>query len=101
MRNKKTPPDSTSGARKSGVASAFAVLKAFAGARLAVFLALAHARIASEQAVGLERRTEIGVGDEQRARDSVPHGDGLACGAAAADVDAHIEFCSGLRDGQG
>jgi len=54
------------------------VLESFASARLAVFLALAHTRIASEQAVGLEGRAQIGVRNEERPRDAVPDRAGLA-----------------------
>src|SRR2546422_9545982 len=67
----KTPRAIASGACKSGLVLAFAVLETFASARLAVLLALAHARIARQQAVGLERRTQFGVGGEQRPRDEI------------------------------
>src|SRR5437762_6899709 len=57
------------GARKSGLVLTFAVLETFASARLAVFFALTHARISSEEAIGLEGRTQVGVGHQQRPRD--------------------------------
>src|SRR5439155_17511379 len=78
----------------------FTVLETFASARLAVLLSFAHARVAGEQAVGLERRTQIGVGGQERARDAVPHRAGLAGGTAAADIDAHVKFAGGFGDGQ-
>src|SRR6266568_2366888 len=80
--HKKTPPAIASGACKFRLELTFAVLESFASARLAVFLALAHARIASEKSVRLERRTQIGVGNKERARDAVPDRAGLAGGAA-------------------
>ncbi len=58
----------------------FRVLEAFARARLAVLLALLHARIAREQALGFQRRPQRRVKFDQRAGDAVPHGAGLAVG---------------------
>src|SRR6266545_3962779 len=80
----KTPPAIANGACKSGFLLTLTILETFAGARLPVFLALAHARIAGEQAVGLERRTQIGIGEQQSAGYPVPHRAGLAVGADAA-----------------
>src|SRR5437762_299966 len=97
---KKAPLAIAGGACNFRLKSTFAVLESFASARLAVFLALAHARVAGEQAVGFESRTQIGIGHEERPRDAVPDRASLAGGTTAADVDAHIEFGGRLGDGQ-
>src|SRR2546426_786885 len=63
--------------------SPLAVLEPFARARLAVFLALFHARIARQQPFGLQRRPQVGVHRQQCPRDTVPHGAGLTGRATA------------------
>src|SRR5256885_7342760 len=80
--------------------STLAVLKPFPSARLAVLLALAHARIAGEQAVGLERRTQVGVGLQQGASNAMPHGASLAGRTAPRDVYPHVKFPGRLGDRQ-
>src|ERR1019366_7283336 len=90
-KQQKTPPDWTSGAWKFPVRSTFRELETFARARLAVFLALFHARIAREEALGLQRPPQVRVELQQRPGDAVPHRAGLAVRPAAADVDARVE----------
>ena len=65
-------------------------MESFTSARLAVFLALAHTRITGEQAVGLECRTQIGVGNQERPRNAVPDGAGLAGRPPSAHADAYV-----------
>src|SRR5208337_2884509 len=98
--NKKAPPTFASGAWKFPARLTFRVLEPFARARLAVFLALFHARITREQALGLERGTQSGVGPNQRPGNPMPHRPGLSVRAAAGDIDARIEFFRRAGDGQ-
>jgi len=70
----------------------FAVLEAFARAGLAVLLALAHARIAGQQALGPQNRPEIGIQGEQSARDAVADSAGLTVESAAVDRDLRVIF---------
>src|SRR5262245_4537832 len=94
----KTPPDSTSGARKSCFGLTLGELIAFARARLAVLLALFHARIAGKQAVALECGAEIGIGHQQGPGNAVPHGASLAGGSATGDIHARVKLVGRLRD---
>src|SRR5438045_4987848 len=55
-----------------------AILESLPGARLTVFLALSHARVAREQAVRFERGPEIKIHLEQRAGNAVPDSASLA-----------------------
>src|SRR5689334_22892760 len=96
----KTPLDSTSGARKSCSGLTLGELVAFARARLAVLLALLHARIARQQAVALERGAQVGVRHEQGAGDAVPHGAGLAGGSTAGHIHPRIKLTGRLGDGE-
>src|SRR5262245_49518887 len=96
----KTPPDSTSGARKSYFGLTLGELVAFTRARLAVLLALLHAGIASKQAIALERGAEIGVCHQQSAGDAVTHGASLARGSATGDIHACVKLVDRLGDGE-
>ena len=61
------------------------VLRGFAGAEQSVFLPFLDARIAGQQAGGLERRLELAVELDQGAGDAQPDGLGLGPDAAALD----------------
>src|SRR5438128_6878262 len=76
----------------------FAVLETFARTGLAVFLALAHARIAGEQPFGLEGRPQIGIDGEQGPGQPVAHGPGLTIRPAAANFDFRIVLFSSAGD---
>src|SRR5208282_4946995 len=80
--------------------STFRELETFARARLAVFLALLHARIAREEALGLQCAPQGRVELQQRPGNAMPHRTSLAVGPAAADVDARIEFFRRAGEGQ-
>src|SRR4051812_13211772 len=67
-----------------------AILESLPGARLTVFLALSHARVAREQAVRFERGPEIKIHLEQRAGNAVPDSASLAERPAAAHAYLHI-----------
>src|SRR5208282_5923025 len=96
----KSPAGFASGAWKFPARLTFRVLEPFARARLAVFLALFHARIAREQALGLERATQRGIGPNQRPGNPMPHRAGLSVRAAAGDIDARVEFFRHAGEGQ-
>src|ERR1017187_9684989 len=61
-------------------------LEAFAGAGLAVFFALAGARVAREEAFRFQRGAQVGVELQQRAGNPVARRAGLAVRAAAGDI---------------
>ena len=67
-------------------------METFARARLAVLLALFHARITGQETLRLERGPEVGVELEQRAGDAVADRSRLAGMPAAVDIDTHVEF---------
>src|SRR6188472_3441603 len=71
-------------------------LEAFAGALLAVLLAFLDARVARNQARAFERRSQIGVRLEQRARDAVANSACLSRRAAAGDVDYQVKLAGGF-----
>ena len=98
--NKKPRRIEPSGAWKFPVRSTLRELETFARARLAVFLALFHARIAREQALGLQRAPQGRVKLQQRPGNAMPHRAGLAVRPAAADIDARVEFFHVAGDGQ-
>src|SRR3990170_5392176 len=62
-------------------------LEALARSLLAVLLALLHARVAGEEAAAAELGFQLGVGQDQRPRQSHAHRAGLAGAAAAADAN--------------
>src|SRR5882672_5898951 len=66
-------------------------------ARLAVLLALPHARIARQEPGPLKRRAQVDVELEQRAGNAVAHGPRLPCGAAAPHVDRGVEGTKRIR----
>src|SRR5436190_24253880 len=90
--NKKPADHAASGFCNIPVRLTFAELETFASARLAVFFALTHTRIAGQQAFRLQRRTKSCVREQQRARNAVTHCTGLARRPAAADVHTHVEL---------
>src|SRR6185312_3806527 len=96
--NKKPASLAASGFCKIPVRLTFAELETFASARLAVFFALFHTRIARQQAFRLQRRTQSCVREQQRAGDAVANRASLARRAAAGDVHTHIELVSVIRD---
>ena len=65
-------------------------LEAFARAGLPRFLALFHARIASEQSIRFERCAQIGIGLEESAGNGEPSGPGLPGHAPAGRIDRHV-----------
>ncbi len=73
------------------IKSALAELRRAAGGLEAVLLALLHARVAGEEAGGLQRGAEFRVHLQQGAGDAVAQGAGLAGHAAAVDAGLHIE----------
>src|SRR5262245_5232889 len=98
--HKKTPPDSTSGAARFPVQLPLAVLEAFARARLAVLLALFHARIARQQPFRPQSRSQIRIHGEQRARQSMTNGSGLSRRPSARYGDLCVELVGVARRGQ-
>src|SRR5215213_1799137 len=67
-----------------------AELRGLAGLVEAGLLALDLAGVAGEEALPLERHAQLGVDLDERARDTVPDGSGLAARAAAVDADAEV-----------
>ena len=65
-----------------------------------IILALAFTRIAREEALRFQLRTQVGVELKQGAGNAVADGAGLAVGAAAGDVDADVQFVRRAGDGQ-
>src|ERR1017187_8334152 len=100
VHHKKTPPDLTSGAGKYPVRLTFAVLEAFARARLAVLLALLHARVAGQEAFGLQHGPHVDVHREQRAGDAMAHRTSLAGRPAAGDGDLRVELVGRAGDSE-
>src|SRR5947207_2254660 len=88
----KTPPAHASGVSQNFFSLTLRELEAFAGARLAVLLALLLARVAREQTVGLQRSAQRGFRELQCPGDAMTDRAGLPVGAAAADVDADVKF---------
>src|SRR5215471_13160063 len=82
----------TSGAWKYPTRLTFAVLETFASARLAVLLALFHARIARQQAFGLEDRAQVRINGQQRPGQTMAHGSRLAVWPAARHSNVGIVF---------
>src|ERR1017187_3794992 len=80
--------------------STFRELKTFARTRLAVLLALLHARIAREETLGLQRAPQGRIELQQCPGYAVPHRTGLAIWPAAADVDPCVEFFRRAGEGQ-
>src|SRR5207237_8657416 len=74
------------------------VLELLARAGLPVLLALAHARVAREQAGLLQRRTKLFVEARERAREAVSNGSGLPRRTATADRREDVELPRRLRD---
>src|SRR5437764_4810716 len=81
-------------------ALAFRELEALARALLSVLLALFGARVARDESRVLERGAQIRVELHERARDAVAHGTGLACGAAARDVDDDVKLACRVGERQ-
>src|SRR6185437_8833941 len=98
--NKKPADHSASGFCKIPVRLTFAELETFASARLAVFFALFHTRIACQQAFSLQGRAKSRVREQQRAGNTMAHRAGLARGAAAGDVHAHVELVRVVRENE-
>jgi hypothetical protein len=72
-------------------------LEALAGALLAILLAFLDARVARDQARLLQRRSQISVVFEQRARNTMTDGACLARRASASHIDQDVKLCNGLR----
>src|SRR5262249_1660755 len=96
-KSKKPRRPSPAGFCNTWVGSTLRELEALARTRLAVLLALFHARIAREEALGLEGGTQVGVGLDEGARDPVADGAGLAGRAAAGDIDPRVELGGRFR----
>src|SRR6267142_5243691 len=77
-----------------------AVLELLAGARLAVLLPLARARIAGEEPRLLGRLPQLVVEARDRAREPVTDGASLAGGPAALHGGEHVELAHRVRDRQ-
>src|SRR5687768_12420625 len=75
-------------------------LERAASAGLAGLLTLDPARVAGQEARGLEDRVVGVVGLDQRARDPEADRAGLARLATAADVDEHVELLARAREAQ-
>src|ERR1044071_10187437 len=73
---------------------AFAVLEAFAGARLAVLLALSHAWIAGQQPFSFQRRPKVGVHSEQGARNTMANSPRLTTRTTASYCHLRVQFVS-------
>src|SRR5262245_44042190 len=71
-------------------------LEPFASARLAVFLALLHARVACEQAVGFQRRAQARLRHQQGAGDAMTDRPRLTSRTSPAYVDARVKARPGL-----
>src|SRR6201987_4355419 len=71
-------------------ASAFRELERAARLRLAVLLALDHARVAGEEATALEHGTQVRLEVGERLGDPVAHRAGLAREPAARDRAGHV-----------
>src|SRR6476620_6436556 len=71
---------------------ALAELEAAASLRAAILLALDRARVAGEEAAGLQRRPQGRLIGHQGAADAVTHGAGLAGETAALDGDDDVEL---------
>ena len=80
-----------------GLVLTFGELKPLPRARLPGFFSLFHARIATQQALGFERASQICVDLKKRSRDRELCRAGLAHTAAAARANEHIVSVNRLR----
>src|SRR6516164_2317433 len=78
----------------------FTELEALARALLAVLLAFLDARVARQEALFLELRTQLDVVFHERARDAEPERAGLPGDASARDRREHVELVGRLGYGQ-
>src|SRR5687768_9519670 len=88
----KSPAGVKPAGRESSFGLTLAILETFASAGLAVFLTFAHTRIASQVTVRLERGAKSGVRFEQRARNAVANGAGLARRTATLHVHTDVKL---------
>src|SRR5580698_1357607 len=79
---------------------ALAELEAATSALLSVLLAFLHARIAREETVGAQRRTQLRIQHCKRARKPHAHRSSLSARAAALYHGAHFELILHLRERQ-
>src|SRR5205085_3770231 len=73
-----------------GTTSALRVLRALAGLVEAVLLALDLARIAGDESRALQDRPELGIGEQERARDAVANRRRLRRDPATAHLDRRV-----------
>src|SRR3954452_20580461 len=80
--------------------SALRVLRRLAGLLEAVLPAFLLSGVASQEPLGFELRSEVGVELDERPGYAQPHGAGLAGDAAAADRDHHVVVALAFEHGQ-
>src|SRR5438477_12211048 len=96
MESQGTKSKSPAGVKPAGRGTDFgltlAILETFTSAGLTVLLALSHTWITRQISMRLERRAQIRIRFQQRARHAMPHCAGLPGRSAALHIHANIEL---------
>src|SRR5204863_8658853 len=88
----KNPAGNPAGFAKFLKKLTFAVLETFAGTRLSVFFALAHARVAGQEPFGFQDGTQVRVDRHECPGNAVAHSASLAIGPSTGDSYLHVKF---------